>query len=116
MCTILKERLFELVKKIESRSPYYVEIEEWLDEMVDIMLENEGNTIGFFTNTNPSHSRIIYWISPLLQDIAYRFSSDVMASAMASLIDKYPEDLGLKSDVELSLNIIHNVQNDPSLT
>ena len=112
---MLSQRLFELVKKIESRSPYYVEIEEWLHEMVDLMLESEDNTINFFINTDSSHSRIIYWVSPLFEDIAYKFSSNIMASAMTSLIDKYPEDLGLKSDVQLATNIIHKIQNDPSL-
>jgi hypothetical protein len=50
MCIFLTQKLNNIVSKIETRKPYYENIEEWLHKMTELMLQNEQETILFFTN------------------------------------------------------------------
>jgi spore maturation protein CgeB len=115
MCDILIQQLSELVTKIESRHLNDPNVTDWIHGMIEIMLKNEKETIDFFNECSNDHARIIYWTSPLFDDIAYEFHSSEMAYAMLALIPKYPEDEGLQNDVEIAVDIINTIQNDPSL-
>jgi hypothetical protein len=115
MCIFLTQKLNNIVSKIETRKPYYENIEEWLHEMTELMLQNEQETILFFNKCKETEARIIYWLSPCFDDIACQFYSNDMIDAMTCLIEKYPEDDGLKRDVIIATNIIHNIQNNHSL-
>jgi sulfur relay (sulfurtransferase) DsrC/TusE family protein len=96
-------KLNGLVDNIESRKPYYLEIEDWLQEMVDLMTEDSDTTIIFFEECNSSHTQIISWLSPFFDDIYCKFPSSKMADTMKSLVDKFPEISYLANEVELAL-------------
>lgn len=116
MFNILTQQLSELVDKIESRHPNDPSVTDWIHEMIELMLKDEKETIDFLNKCSNDHAQIIYWASPLFDDIACEFHSSEMVYAMLALIPKYPEDEGLQRNVQMAINIIHNIQNDPSLS
>jgi hypothetical protein len=111
MCNILNQQLNELVGEIESKHLNDPSKMELLEKMAVLMMDDEQTTINFFENCNANHARIIYWISPFFDDIGDKFPSDKMVNAMISLIEKYPEDLDLRSDIQLATDLIHTIQN-----
>ncbi|AFY96194.1 hypothetical protein [Chamaesiphon minutus] len=112
---IFIQKLHNIVNEIESRHPNDPEKIVLLNRMTELMLEDEKRTIDFLENCNTNHARIIYWLSPWFDDIACQFYSDKVADAMISLIDKYPEDIMLQSDVQIAIDVIRNIQKDNSL-
>lgn len=109
MCNFLEQQLIELVKSIESRHPDDPDVTEWLHQMAALVLESEEGTVSFFHHCDSRHSRIIYWLSPFLEDMANEFSSDELINAMNSLPSKYPDDKGLVEDVRNAIRIIHSL-------
>ena len=113
MCDLLNQQLTELAKNIDSRHCNDPDVTEWLHQMAALVIEDEEKTIIFFQKCDDRHARIIYWLSPFLENIANEFSSNELINAMNSLPSRYPDDKGLLKDVENAIRIIHSLS-EPS--
>jgi hypothetical protein len=113
MQTDIIQKFNLLVEKIESRKPYYVEIGDWLDEMIGLMLQDSLQTLDFLNNCDQTHERIIFWLSPLFDEITFKYPDDEIADAMQSLVEKYPQCTMLQQNVDMAIKILRNVQADP---
>jgi hypothetical protein len=108
----LVERLNNIVNLIDKRHQNDPVVIELLDEMAELMMKNELETINFLEGQSIYHERIIRRINTYFDDIAIEFHSNSMAAAMTSLIDRYPNNEVLKYNVDIAIKIMENMEQE----
>jgi hypothetical protein len=103
MSNNLSEQISDLVYKIDTAHVNYPDATLWLEEITELLLIDETETIDFLNNCNDR--KVIYWICPLFQDIAIRYPSNKLSDCLLSLIKRYPENNELLINIQRALEI-----------
>ena len=103
MSNSLSEQISDLVYRIDRAHVNSPDATFWLEEITELLLIDGTQTIDFLNSCNDK--KVIYWICPLLQDIAMRFPSNRLSECLLSLIKRYPENNELPINVQRALEI-----------
>lgn len=89
-------------KKLNLNDDYGIQ-SSW-DEIVQVLGENEGNTLKYLENCNAED---LYWISEVFEDIAEIIKSKELINCLRKLDEKFPE-LEMTNDINIAENFIEN--------
>ncbi|MEB8802161.1 hypothetical protein P4G82_09800 [Bacillus cereus] len=97
MEVILNER-----KKLNLNDDYGIQ-KSW-NEIIEVLSENEGNTIRYLENCSKEE---LYWISEVLEDIVEIIQSKELINCLRRLDGKFPE-LEMTNDIDIAESYIEN--------
>ncbi|QPZ42220.1 hypothetical protein I7X10_20555 [Bacillus halotolerans] len=86
-------------KKLNHNDDYGIQ-KSW-DELIEVLSENEENTISYIENCNKED---LYWISEV-EDLAESLQSKELINCLRKLDEKYP-DLELTNDIDIAESYI----------
>ncbi|MCC2929417.1 hypothetical protein [Bacillus sp. LBG-1-113] len=73
------------------------------DEQIEILSENEENTVSYLANCNKED---LYWISEVFEDLAESLQSkELIINCLRKLDEKYP-DLEMTNDIDIAESYI----------
>ncbi len=92
----------EITKVIECRKNLNINdsmgIQKCWDEIVDILSENEEDSIQYLDNCEKDE---LYWISEVFEDISENLQSQLFIKCLRRLDEKFPE-LEMTKDIDLA--------------
>ncbi|WP_242217410.1 hypothetical protein [Bacillus cereus group sp. BfR-BA-01380] len=91
-------------KKLNLNDDYGIE-KSW-HEIIEVLSENEGNTIKYLESCSKDN---LYWISEVFEDIAENFQSKHFINCLRKLDEKFPE-LEMTNDIDIAEDYIENFQ------
>ncbi|KAA0745436.1 hypothetical protein DN389_13475 [Bacillus sp. AY3-1] len=97
MEVILNER-----KKLNLNDDYGIQ-KSW-NEIIEVLSENEGNTIRYLENCSKEE---LYWISEVFEDIVEILQSKELINCLRKLDGKFPE-LEMTNDIDIAESYIEN--------
>src|SRR5699024_2977267 len=77
-------------------------IQKSWNQIIEVLVENERNTIKYLENCSKSH---LYWISEVFEDIAEILQSKELIYCFRKLDKKYPE-LDMTNDIDIAESYI----------
>ncbi|WP_342560580.1 hypothetical protein NSQ95_07290 [Psychrobacillus sp. FSL W7-1457] len=89
-------------KKLNLNDDYGIR-RSW-DKIVQVLGENEGNTLKYLDNCSAED---LYWISEVFEDIAEILQSKELINCLRKLDDKFPE-LNMTKDIDIAESYIEN--------
>ncbi|BEV38186.1 hypothetical protein ABRY75_01635 [Bacillus stercoris] len=75
-----------------------MELKKVGDEIIEVLSENEENTISYLENCNKED---LYWISEVFEDLAESLQSKELINCLRKLDEKYP-DLEMTNDIDIA--------------
>ncbi|AXF32533.1 hypothetical protein ACVB9H_02060 [Bacillus subtilis] len=91
-----------LIKRKELNLNDDYEIQKSWDEIIEILSENEENSISYLENCNKED---LYWISEVFEDLAESLQSKELINCLRKLDEKYP-DLEMTNDIDIAESYI----------
>lgn len=89
-------------KKLNLNDDYGIQ-SSW-DEIVQVLGENEGNTLKYLENCSAED---LYWISEVFEDLAEIIQSKELINCLRKLDEKFPE-LEMTNDIDIAESFIEN--------
>ncbi|MBU5217571.1 hypothetical protein SNE23_14900 [Bacillus sp. RA(2023)] len=89
-------------KKLNLNDDYGIQ-KSW-NEIIEVLSENEGNTIRYLENCSKEE---LYWISEVFEDIVEIIQSKELINCLRKLDEKFPE-LEMTNDIDLVESYIEN--------
>ncbi|WP_342560590.1 hypothetical protein NSQ95_07345 [Psychrobacillus sp. FSL W7-1457] len=89
-------------KKLNLNDDYGIQ-SSW-DEIVQVLGENEGNTLKYLENCNAED---LYWLSEVFEDIAEIIQSKELINCLRKLDEKFSE-LEMTNDIDIAESFIEN--------
>lgn len=89
-------------KKLNLNDDYGIRC-SW-DKLVQVLGENEGNTLKYLDNCSAED---LYWISEVFEDIAEILQSKELINCLRKLDEKFPE-LEMTNDIDIAESYIES--------
>ncbi|SFC84271.1 hypothetical protein SAMN04488168_110106 [Bacillus sp. 491mf] len=94
------EAILDKRKKLDLNDDYGIQ-KSW-DEIVEVLSENEENTIRYLENCSKEN---LYWISEVFEDITEVIQSKEFIKCLRKLDAKFPE-LEMTKDIDIAESYI----------
>ncbi|MBY0599255.1 hypothetical protein [Bacillus bingmayongensis] len=97
------EVILDKRKKLNLNDYYGIQ-KSW-NEIVEVLSENEANTIRYLENCSKED---LYWISEVFEDIAENVQSKEFINCLRKLDKKFPE-LEMTKDIDIAESYLENL-------
>lgn len=84
----IKQQLIEIVDHLESKDLKESQISEYLDDLVDLLAEDEDETISVLSQLNENQ---VTWLLPTFEELAFTFQSRQFIEAIERYTEAYPD-------------------------
>ncbi|MGN7942055.1 hypothetical protein [Virgibacillus sp. 6R] len=95
----INDELTTLINKRKNSHPDDPSISDIWNEMVNILKDNENETISLL---NKCDKEELYWLSEIFEDLSYKFQSKRFIECLLELQEKYP-DIELEEDIKFAV-------------
>lgn len=83
-----KTEFLKIIDLLESKELKESQISEHLDQIVDLLSENEDETLSLLEEVNENQA---YWLVTTFEELAFTFQSEEFIAAIENLAKKYPD-------------------------
>ena len=102
MNEILEQKINQIINRLDLMHPNDPDRIDRLDEIVNLLLENEVETIHFLKYCKDE--KTIFNIAALLDRLPAKFSSQELLNVLESLIERFPDKETLICNVEIAID------------